>query len=117
MSQIKIVHVPEDGISIEANRRHMEEVFLNLVLNARDAMEETGGELSLAAKEAGEFVKIEIKDSGPGIPKENRDRIFDPFFTTKFQKGTGLGLYIVKQLVERNGGKISVKSKPGEGTT
>ena len=60
-------------------------------------------------------ISILVKDNGPGIPSDRIKQIFEPFYTTK-EEGTGLGLYITKQLVEKNGGKISVKSKIGEGT-
>ena len=59
---------------------------------------------------------IEISDTGPGISKRDQKRIFDPFYTTK-EEGTGLGLYVAKQLVENHAGKISVASIPGKGTT
>jgi len=67
---------------------------------------------------AGRKVYIDIKDTGEGINKKDLEQIFDPFFTTKEPgKGTGLGLFIVKQIVERNGGSIRVESEPGKGTT
>ena len=62
-------------------------------------------------------VQIEIKDSGSGISPDHLKHLFEPFHTTKGDQGTGLGLYITKQLVERNGGRISVQSKEGEGTS
>ncbi len=60
---------------------------------------------------------MEVSDNGPGIPKDSLRRIFEPFYSTKGSRGSGLGLYITKQLVERNGGKIAVKSALGRGTT
>lgn len=104
-----------NGFSFLANRRQMEEIFSNLMMNGCQAMER-GGELSIQAKQANSKIAIEVKDTGPGIPEENLVRIFEPFFTTKAEKGTGLGLYITKQLVERNDGQISVKSKLGLGS-
>ena len=62
-------------------------------------------------------VRIIIQDSGTGISPDQVKHLFEPFHTTKGEKGTGLGLYITKQLVERNGGKITVTSKPGQGTS
>ena len=80
-------------------------------------MGDQGGELSLQAYSKNGKAIIEITDSGAGIPKEEQRLIFEPFYSTKGEKGTGLGLYITKQLVERNGGKISVHSKLKAGTT
>ncbi len=117
MQKIKLVQEPTNGLSISANRRQMEEIFFNLVINACHAMGDKGGELAFRVHQPNGKVVIEISDTGPGITKENSRRIFEPFYTTKGDKGSGLGLYITKQLVERNGGKISVNSKPGTGTT
>ncbi len=114
--KIKLVESPMNGTSVCANRRQLEEIFFNLIINACHAMGEGGGELALRASQPNGKVIIEVEDSGPGIPKENLRRIFEPFYTTKAEKGSGLGLYITKQLVEKNGGKISVKSNPGQGT-
>ena len=61
-------------------------------------------------------IRLTIADSGSGIPPENRDKIFEPFFTTKEFVGTGLGLWITKQIVEKHGGTIRVRSKPAKGT-
>lgn len=116
-SEVKLIHNLTNGVSVVANRRHVEEILSNLVINACHAVGESGGQVSVTAESADKKVKIEVSDTGPGISKENLTRVFEPFFTTKGPKGSGLGLYITKQLVERNGGKISVKSKPGEGTS
>ena len=78
-------------------------------------MEEKGGELRIHASQPKGKLVIEISDTGKGISKENINRIFEPFYSTKGPKGSGLGLYITRQLVERNGGKIFVKSKAGHG--
>ena len=107
--------VPPELI-IQVNRKEMEQIFLNLILNASQAMEEKAGKIQIEAQEKKDKVEIRITDSGPGIPSDKLTHIFEPFFTTK-ESGTGLGLYITKQLVERNGGKISVESKPGSGTS
>ena len=104
-------------LTIQAHKRQMEEVLVNLMINASQALGNSGGEIHIKASGPNHKIAIEISDNGAGISEENLTRIFDPFFTTKESgKGTGLGLYITKQLVERNGGKISVKSKPGKGT-
>jgi signal transduction histidine kinase len=101
---------------IRGNAGKLQQVFLNLFINARDAME-SGGRLRVATTPDAAGVRIEVSDSGPGIPRENLARIFDPFFTTKgARKGTGLGLSVSYGIVEEHGGVIEVESKPGEGT-
>ncbi len=96
----------------------MSQVIINLVMNAVHAMPE-GGTLSIALAPAGnEMVALSVRDTGHGIPPDVKDKIFDPFFTTKeFGKGTGLGLTVVKGIVEEHGGAIRVDSEPGKGTT
>jgi signal transduction histidine kinase len=103
--------------------QEMGQVFLNLILNAAQAMEETRGDrsgpvgtLTVRTARLGEFVTVSVADTGPGIPEEVRGRIFDPFFTTKeVGKGTGQGLSLAYAVVERHGGDISFESVPGEG--
>lgn len=75
-----------------------------------------GGEIEISAKEEKAWLSIKVRDTGPGLAQEQLNRIFEPFYTTK-AAGTGLGLYVVKQLVEKNGGKVDVSSKEGLGTT
>jgi signal transduction histidine kinase len=95
----------------------MEQLFLNLVLNALDAMRE-GGKLLLRTRVRGGKVIAEIRDSGHGIPLEVRERIFDPFFTTReVGEGTGLGLAVSGSIVAAHGGTIEVESSVGRGTT
>jgi signal transduction histidine kinase len=99
----------------------IEQVLVNLVANARDAMPK-GGTLSVRARRClgpdGSLAELSIVDTGIGIPEENLDRLFDAFFTTKQPgKGTGLGLASVKAIVEECGATISVTSQPGRGTT
>jgi len=93
-------------------------ILINLCTNSLHAMEETGGMLQLEARNNPEGeISIEIRDTGPGIPLENREKIFDPFYTTKqIGRGTGLGLFVVKQLLERLGGRIVLESEEGKGT-
>jgi len=105
-----------EGRQIYGNRGQLEEIFVNILVNACHAMGDRGGDIELKAYQPNGKVILEISDNGPGIPKKNQQRIFEPFFSTKADKGTGLGLYITKQLVERNGGKIKVKSKVGQGS-
>ncbi len=97
----------------------MQQVFLNMIINAAEAMEE-GGELTLQTKldTTGDFISIEISDTGHGIPEEDFDRLFDPFFTTKeVGHGTGLGLAISYGIVKEHKGTINVESTLGKGTT
>ncbi len=110
----------------------MHQVLLNLCVNARDAMAE-GGTLTVCADSlmvdesyaamhpdarSGPYVRIQVTDTGTGIPQEVVDKIFDPFFTTKeMGKGTGLGLSTVLAIIKSHGGFLSVQSKPGLGTT
>lgn len=103
-------------ILIDPNQ--IEQVFMNIVLNAGQAMPE-GGTLSIATSldPGREKVLVAISDTGIGIPQENIDKIFDPFFTTKGVKGTGLGLAVSYGIIENHGGDLVVDSRPGEGTT
>jgi signal transduction histidine kinase len=94
----------------------MQQVFLNLILNAADAMMD-GGELRVGVSrtEAPRGVTITFADTGPGIPAESIGKLFEPFFSTK-EGGVGLGLYISRNIIEQHGGRISVHSVPAEGT-
>ena len=93
----------------------LNQVFLNLLMNACDALE-AGGRITVRTAPIDGGVRIEFEDSGPGIPEPIRSRIFDPFFTTKeVGKGTGLGLSLSHGIIERHGGKLQVVSRPGSG--
>ncbi len=106
----------EKSLLIKGDKDKLKQVFLNLVKNAIDAMEE-GGRLVVAQKLAREQVEITIRDNGCGIPEENREEIFSPFFTTK-RHGTGLGLNISKSIIEdHEGGSLTLTSEVGKGTT
>lgn len=98
-----------------ASPEQMEQVFLNLFLNAADAMGESGGRLEVHGWSAGEEVCVAVRDTGPGIPEEIRDRIFEPFVTTK-DGSSGLGLWVTYGIVADHGGRIDVESQPGKGT-
>jgi CheY-like chemotaxis protein len=104
-------------IPIAADPGMIDQVLLNLVLNARDAMQ-GGGRLAISTTlERGEAC-ITVQDSGAGIPQDDLPRIFEPFFTTKEPgHGTGLGLATVHGIVEQHGGRIEVDSTPGRGST
>jgi signal transduction histidine kinase len=113
-----VEEVPWDLI-LEIDPQRMQEVFLNLLMNALQAIKETPGEIRIAAKvdEGGRQAVITVEDTGVGIPEAELDRIFDPFFTTKeVGVGTGLGLSIVYGIIEKHQGSISVESREGEGT-
>jgi PAS domain S-box-containing protein len=97
----------------------IQEVFLNIILNAEQAMTEAnnGGKLTIKTKERKGLIRTTFTDDGPGIPAERLDKIFDPFFTTKGEKGgTGLGLSVCHGIITEHGGKIYARSKPGKGT-
>ena len=105
------------------DREQMKQVFMNLILNAIQAMRE-GGSIFVSTRlisrdeagHSGQFVQVEVRDTGIGIPAENLDHIFDPFFTSK-DEGSGLGLSISHQIVQEHGGFVTVESKVGVGTT
>lgn len=107
--------LPHDLPLIKANPRQIEEVLFNLIVNACQALKAEGGSIKITALSDGEKVTLIHEDSGPGIPEPQLKKIFEPFYTTK-NEGTGLGLYIVKQLVEKNGGRIKVESELRRGT-
>ena len=103
---------------IHASPSELQQVLLNLVNNAIDAIERPGGTVTVATKMVGEEVVLEVEDTGKGIPEANLGRIFDPFFTTKpVGQGTGLGLPICYGIVEKMGGRITVESEIEKGTT
>ncbi|MCX6165021.1 MAG: cache domain-containing protein [Ignavibacteriae bacterium] len=102
---------------IMADKDQIQQVFINFVLNASDAMP-NGGEIKISTRviENGEYIEVRLNDTGLGISEENKHKIFDPFFTTK-ESGTGLGLSISYGIVEQHGGTINVESELGKGTT
>lgn len=123
--------LPSEGIPVTGDEQQLQQVFLNLVLNAIDAVKETrGGTLTVAAycdhgqlrrNGRGPFVEMEtvrvvVSDTGCGIPQENMEHLFTPFFTTKAE-GCGLGLSVVHGIVTEHGGEIDVESVPGTGTS
>jgi two-component system NtrC family sensor kinase len=102
---------------IAGDQSQLQQVFLNLISNAIDAIGKDGLIRVKSIRSGGEIL-VSVTDNGPGIPGDMQRRVFDPFFTTKpAGKGTGLGLWISYSIVEKMGGKISLNSKVGEGTT
>jgi two-component system, NtrC family, sensor kinase len=117
-SQIKVVKQLSDGIpAVRGSANKLQQVFLNLFLNARDSMP-TGGMLEVRTAAHNGSVEIEVVDTGNGIPREHIHKIFDPFFTTKpGGRGTGLGLSVSYGIIKEHAGKIDVRSAPGRGTS
>ena len=108
----------EKPARIAGNTGEMEQVFLNLIINALQAMPEGGGEIRVDIEPSDEVVIVRLHDSGEGIPEDNLPKIFDPFFTTREEAGgTGLGLSIIFGIVEKHNGSIEVDSEIGQGTT
>jgi signal transduction histidine kinase len=107
-------HYPADLPRISAYASELNQVWMALIENALDAIQDRG-RLRLSVASAGEFVVVEIWDNGPGIPQDLQDRIFEPFFTTKAPgRGLGLGLDTAQRIVRRHRGYLHVESKPGE---
>lgn len=117
---LKSIKVSKDyGVipSITCAPSQINQVFLNLITNAAQALPEQNGEIRLATRQEGNGIAVEVADNGSGIPPEVLPKIFDPFFTTKdVGKGTGLGLSISYKIVQEHGGRIDVKSEVGKGT-
>jgi two-component system NtrC family sensor kinase len=114
---IKVSHEPSHAMpQVEGNMGELQQVFLNIMLNAYQAMKSTGGELKIISRTSDKNVEVIFSDTGPGIAKENQSRLFDPFFTTKPEgEGSGLGLSVSYGIVQAHGGRIDVKSRPGAG--
>ncbi|MBN2143162.1 MAG: CHASE2 domain-containing protein [Candidatus Aureabacteria bacterium] len=101
---------------LRGNADQLKQVFLNLIMNAMDAMED-GGELTIETKVVNSIIEIRISDTGMGISKENLEKIFDLFFTTKGEKGSGLGLSICHDIIKKHNGRILAESEEGKGST
>jgi two-component system, NtrC family, sensor kinase len=102
---------------IDGDASRLEQVFLNLFINAADAMKEKVGRLGITTLESADRIKVVVTDTGKGIDREHLPHIFEPFFTTKDPgQGTGLGLSIAYGLIQKHGGSIDVESTPGKGT-
>ncbi len=111
------VSIPEDLPRVDGNMQNLQQVFMNLLINAIQAMPEGGNIGIRAASEPQGAVRIDISDTGVGIDPQKQQHIFEPFFTTKeVGKGTGLGLSVTYSIVKRHGGRMEVKSEPGQGS-
>lgn len=108
-------NIRRDVPAVMANDKKLQEVFMNIIRNAADAMPE-GGEISVKARLEDDMVCIDISDDGEGMPPEVMKDIFEPFYTTK-KEGTGLGLALCQAIVRQHGGELRYKSVEGKGTT
>jgi signal transduction histidine kinase len=112
-----VIDLPDRPVQIVYDAQQIEQVLINLIQNAIQAMP-NGGSLRVSMSHAGEAVAIAIQDTGVGIPPEHLTRVFDPFFTTKPEgEGTGLGLSVSYGIVSHHKGRIDVESVVGQGTT
>ncbi|HZI05931.1 MAG TPA: response regulator [Archangium sp.] len=119
MKQASVQTELPGGLEVRGSPGPVSQVFVNLLVNAAQALEAgTGGrkEIRVTARREADMAVIEVSDTGPGIPSEVLSRLFQPFFTTKGSTGTGLGLSISRNIVRRLGGEIAVRSVPGDGT-
>jgi signal transduction histidine kinase len=107
----------EEPVRLTLDKAQLQQAILNLMTNAADAMDGKGA-IHLGLHATPEEVVLEVRDNGPGMPPEVRQRVFEPFFTTKGTgRGHGLGLPITQQLVQRNGGRVDLQTELGQGTT
>lgn len=116
---LRLGNIPE-ALPVVANRRNMEEVLSNLVVNAIKYTP-AGGSITLSAERAGDYVRVDVADTGLGIAKEDQQKIFTSFYRiknekTRFITGTGLGLSIVKSIMDAHNGMVQVESEPGTGS-
>ncbi len=117
LRKVKVVKAVGPDVRIMGFPGQVDQVLMNLLTNAAQAMGDRGGTIEIAASNRDDSVLLTVADEGPGIPQEILPRIFDPFFTTKdVGEGSGLGLSIVHGIVERHGGHIDVDSQLGQGT-
>jgi two-component system cell cycle sensor histidine kinase/response regulator CckA len=111
-----VVDVPDEPLQIAGDAGQIQQILLNLAINARDAMN-AGGTLTLRAGRDGEHVFLEVQDTGIGMDEETQSHLFEPFYTTKDRTiGTGLGLAVTHGIVEQHGGRIEVESHEGLGS-
>lgn len=112
---VEVTLSAESDLFVRGNASELREVFVNLIVNAVDAMP-GGGKLNICSQLKGDRLRLRFADTGTGMKEEVRERVFEPFYTTKGVLGTGLGLAVSYGIIERHKGSISVESKPGQGT-
>jgi PAS domain S-box-containing protein len=120
LRKLKTVLDLGDGIQVSVNRVRIEQILVNLIVNAVDAIGETPGTITIRVRPTEDKARVQcdVSDTGPGIPPEQVEKIFEPFFTTKPpDRGTGLGLPVAREIVASYGGTLSVASIVGKGTT
>jgi signal transduction histidine kinase len=103
------------SLTVTVNRTRIEQILVNLLVNAVDAMS-APGTITITAGERGERIICTVSDTGSGILPEHLDKVFEPFFSTKAEAGTGLGLPVAREIVQSYGGKLLVDSAVGKGT-
>ena len=113
---IEVIVNAEQSLFILGNASELREVFVNLIVNAVDAMPQ-GGFLTINCARKDDRLSLRFSDTGTGMDEDVRQRVFEPFYTTKGVQGTGLGLAVSYGIIERHDGLITVESKPGQGTT
>jgi len=102
---------------IQGSSNHLQGIWLNIVMNALDAIENGNGEVKVESKRQGNEIHVIITDTGKGMAPEQLNKIFEPFYTTKAPgRGTGLGLSVVQRVIKQHGGYIQVNSQPYVGT-
>jgi two-component system NtrC family sensor kinase len=112
-----ITELSSDLPIIASEQAQLQQVFLNLISNAIDAIERDG-QIRVKSESGNGEIMVQISDDGPGIPEDQQGRVFEPFFTTKDTgRGTGLGLWVSYDIIKKLGGTIRLSSKVGEGTT
>ena len=111
------VSVPKEVPAVAGDPQELQQVMLNAVVNARQAIESAGrpGQIAIAARSSDRYVLVTVEDTGPGVPPEILDRVFEPFFSTKAERGTGLGLAISFGLVRGMGGRMWIQNVEGGG--
>jgi signal transduction histidine kinase len=111
------LEIDEEIPAVIGDAGALNQVFLNILKNAAEAIEGGGGTIQVTAKREGAQVLVGIRDTGPGMEAAVKARLFEPFYSTKVAGGgTGLGLSMSRRIVERHGGSIEIESEPGEGT-
>jgi two-component system NtrC family sensor kinase len=115
----EVVREFDEAPAVRCNMQKLEQVFVNLLVNAAQAIDEPMGTITVRLRDlANGHVELQVADTGRGMPQEVRKKIFDPFYTTKdVGQGTGLGLSISYRIIRDHGGTINVDSEPGRGTT